>query len=110
MNSLETRTAIDSERGAFDSHETRILSAAFEKAWAFVEFDPELGVLEASTRRSELARCLMALLKVGETDPTTLANSAIKTLRKRRENGSSESFTFKVNGHGAGRQPEAAPR
>lgn len=43
MNSLETRTAIDSERGAFDSHETRILSAAFEKAWAFVEFDPELG-------------------------------------------------------------------
>ena len=54
---------------------------AFEKAWAFVEFDPMLGVLR--NRRAELARCLMALLKRGETNPTWLANSAIRMLHQR---------------------------
>ena len=58
---------------------------AFEKAWAFVEFDPMLGVLEASEKQSQLARCLMALLKQGETDPTPLANSGIKMLRRNRQ-------------------------
>jgi hypothetical protein len=82
MTSVETATPLDLDRGFFDSAETEILSAAFEKAWAFVEFDPMLGVLEASKRQSELARCLMALLKLGETKPTSLANSAIRVLHQ----------------------------
>jgi hypothetical protein len=60
---------------------------AFQKAWAFVEFDPMLGVWEVSVKRSQLARCLMTLFKLGETDPTSLANSAIKMLRRNRQSG-----------------------
>jgi hypothetical protein len=72
-------------RDFFDSAETEILSMAFEKAWAFVEFDLMLGVLDASERQSRLARCLMTLLKQGETDSISLANSAIKALRRNRQ-------------------------
>jgi hypothetical protein len=84
---MRTTTPLDLGQGFFDSRETELLSMAFEKAWAFVEFDPMLGVLEASEKQSQLARCLMALLKLGETDPTSLANSAIKTLRRNRQSG-----------------------
>jgi hypothetical protein len=73
---------LEMERSVFDSAEIRVLSSAFEKAWAYVEFDPTLGVLAASERQSELARCLMAILKFGETNPTSLANSSIKLLRR----------------------------
>jgi hypothetical protein len=82
MTTLESAIALDLDRGFFDSVETDILSIAFEKAWAFVEFDPMLGVLEVANRRAELARCLMALLKLGETNPTWLANSAIRALHE----------------------------
>jgi hypothetical protein len=75
---MTTTTPLDLNQGFFDSTETEILSMAFQKAWAFVEFDPMLGGLEASAKRSQLARCLMTLFKLGETDPTSLANSAIK--------------------------------
>jgi hypothetical protein len=75
-------TPLQMERSVFDSAEIRILSSAFEKAWAYVEFDPMLGILDASERQAELARCLMAILKFGETDPTGLANSAIALLRR----------------------------
>jgi hypothetical protein len=84
---MTTTTPLDLSQGFFDSAETEILSMAFEKAWAFVEFDPMLGGLEASVKRSQLARCLMTLFKLGETDPTSLANSAIKMLRRNRQNG-----------------------
>ena len=83
MTTLESAVPLDLDRGLFDSVETDILSIAFEKAWAFVEFDPMLGVLEVANRRAELARCLMALLKLGETNPTWLANSAIRALHQR---------------------------
>jgi hypothetical protein len=79
---FETTTPLDSSGNFFDSAETDILSAAFEKAWAFVEFDRMLEVLKTSERRGQLARCLMALLKLGKTDPTLLANSAIRILRR----------------------------
>jgi hypothetical protein len=79
---FEVVTPLEMERSVFDSAETRILSAAFEKAWAYVEFDPVLGILDASERQSELARCLMAILKFGESDPTSLANSGISLLRR----------------------------
>lgn len=76
MTFFKTTTPLDLDGNFFDSAETEILSMAFEKAWAFVEFDPMLGVLEAPERQSQLACCLMALLKLGETDPTSLANAA----------------------------------
>jgi hypothetical protein len=75
-------TPLELERSVFDSAETRLLSSAFERAWAYVEFDPALGILDAAERQSELARCLMAILKFGETDPTSLANSGIALLRR----------------------------
>ena len=70
------------ERSVFDSSETEILSAAFAKAWAYVEFDPTLGMLDACERQSELARCLMAILKLGDSSPTSIANSAIALMRR----------------------------
>jgi hypothetical protein len=85
MTSFKATKPITLGRDFFDSAETRLLSMAFAKAWAFVEFDPMLEVLDPSERQSRLARCLMILLKQGETDPTPLANSAIKMLRRNRQ-------------------------
>jgi hypothetical protein len=82
MTSLENVTFLEIDHNVFESDETRILSAAFGKAWAYVEFDPLLATLNVSDRQSELARCLMALLKLGETEPVSLANSAIRKLRQ----------------------------
>jgi hypothetical protein len=79
---LDAVTPLELERSVFDSDETGILSVAFEKAWAYVEFDPTLGVLEAWERQSELARCLMTLLKLGDDNPVSLANSGIALLHK----------------------------
>jgi len=78
----EAVSSLELERSVFDSSETEILSAAFAKAWAYVEFDPTLGMLETDERQSELARCLMAILKLGDCNPTSIANSAIALMRK----------------------------
>jgi hypothetical protein len=78
----EAVTPLELERSVFDADETQILSTAFEKAWAYVQFDPMLGVLGTWERQSELARCLMALLKLGDDNPVSLANSGIALLRK----------------------------
>jgi len=78
----EAVSSLELERSVFDSSETEILSAAFAKAWAYVEFDPTLGMLDACERQSELARCLMAILKLGDSNPTSIANSAIALMRK----------------------------
>jgi hypothetical protein len=78
----EAVSSLELERSVFDSSEIEILSAAFTKAWAYVEFDPTLAVLEAGERQSELARCLMTILKLGDCNPTSIANSAIALMRK----------------------------
>ena len=78
----EAVSSLELERSVFDSSETEILSAAFTKAWAYVEFDPTLGMLDACERQSELARCLMAILKLGDCNPTSIANSAIALMRR----------------------------
>jgi hypothetical protein len=83
---IDTVTPLELQRSIFDSEETRILSAAFEKAWAYVQFDPALGALEEWERQSELARCLMTLLKLGNDDSVTLANSGIALLHKIHKN------------------------
>ena len=82
VTSIEPVTALELERSVFDSAETRILSTAFERAWAYVEFDPMLGILDVADRQAELARALMAILKIGETNPTSLANFSIALLRR----------------------------
>jgi len=78
----EAVSSLELERSIFDSAETEILSAAFAKAWTYVEFDPSLGMLEAWERQSELARSLMAILKLGDSNPISIANSAIVLMRK----------------------------
>jgi hypothetical protein len=78
----EAVSLLELERSVFDSAETEILSRAFAKAWTYVEFDPTLGMLEVWERQAELARCLMAVLKLGDSNPTSIANSAIALLRK----------------------------
>jgi hypothetical protein len=78
----EAVSSLELERSVFDSSETEILSAAFAKAWAYVAFDHTLGLLDAADRQSELARCLMAILKLGDCNPTSIANSAIALMRK----------------------------
>ena len=78
----EAVSSLELERSVFDSSETDILSLAFAKAWAYVEFDPTLGMLDAGERQSELARYLMAILKLGDSNPTSIANSAIALMRK----------------------------
>jgi hypothetical protein len=98
---VDTVTPIELERSVFDSKETRILSSAFEKAWAYVQFDPALGALEASERQSELARCLMTLLKLGQDDPLTLANSAIALLHKIHKNTLNRSRIISRRTYGA---------
>jgi hypothetical protein len=82
VTALDTVTSLELERSVFDSDEARILSVAFEKAWTYVQFDSLLGVLEAWERQSELARCLMVLLKPGDNNPVSLANSGIALLHK----------------------------
>jgi hypothetical protein len=93
MTSARTMRDLDLDRSVFDSKDTRILSAAFERAWVFVESDPNLEVLAPSQRQSELARCLMTLEKLGETNPTSLANAGIALLRARTQRRHSKSFT-----------------
>lgn len=78
----EAVSSLELERSVFDSSETEILSAAFARAWAYVEFDSTLGMLDACERQSELARCLMTILKLGDNNPTSIANSAIALMRK----------------------------
>jgi hypothetical protein len=78
----KTVTSLELGRDVFDSAETRVLSAAFAKAWTYVQFDPALAPLDDQARQSELARALMACLKVGDSqNATELANSAIALLR-----------------------------
>ncbi|MBO0715848.1 MAG: hypothetical protein J2P55_00735 [Rhizobiales bacterium] len=78
----EAVSSLELERSVFDSSETEILSAAFARAWAYVELDPTLGMLDACELQSELARCLMTILKLGDNNPTSIANSAIALMRK----------------------------
>jgi hypothetical protein len=73
-----TTTPLDLGRDFFDSAETEIFKHGIRES---------LGIrrirLDAwSGRQSQLVGCLMTLLKLGETDPRSLADSPIKTLRR----------------------------
>lgn len=47
----EAVTPLELERSVFDADETQILSSAFERAWAYVQFDPMLGVFVGAAIR-----------------------------------------------------------
>ncbi len=47
--------------------------------------DPVLKLLEMSRRQAELPRCLMTLEKLGEINPTSLANAGIAMLGAKHE-------------------------
>jgi hypothetical protein len=66
---------------AFDDAEIDLLSAAFQKAWPFVEFDFALEPLDARERQSALAASLMHLAKRHDWEVLPLANAAIFKLR-----------------------------
>jgi hypothetical protein len=102
----EAVSSLELERSVFDSAETEILSAAFAKAWTYVEFDPSLGMLEAYERQSELARSLMAILKLGDSNPTSIANSAIALMRKNQSRMRQQAI---VRSLAAGLSPGVAP-
>jgi hypothetical protein len=50
MTAPESTIPPDLNHDYFDSVEIGVLSIAFEKAWAFVEFDPMLGQVELTKR------------------------------------------------------------
>jgi hypothetical protein len=102
----EAVSSLELERSVFDSAETEILSAAFAKAWTYVEFDPSLGMLEAWERQSELARSLMAILKLGDSNPTSIANSAIALMRKNQSRIRQQAI---VRSLAVGLSPRVAP-
>jgi hypothetical protein len=85
LEASETVSSVELYRNVFDSGETDILSDAFGKAWGFVEVDPLLGILNVEERQSDLARCLMTLLKLGDNNPVSLANSGISLVRKNHQ-------------------------
>src|SRR5215831_1317286 len=102
----EAVSPLELERSIFDSSETEILSAAFAKAWSYVEFDPTLGMLEAWERQSELARSLMAILKLGDSNPISIANSAIVLMRKNQSRIRQQAI---VRSLAVGLSPRVAP-
>ena len=102
----EAVSSLELERSIFDSAETEILSAAFAKAWTYVEFDPSLGMLEAWERQSELARSLMAILKLGDSNPISIANSAIALMRKNQSRIRQQAI---VRSLAVGLSPRVAP-
>lgn len=102
----EAVSSLELERSIFDSAETEILSAAFAKAWTYVEFDPSLGMLEAWERQSELARSLMAILKLGDSNPISIANSAIVLMRKNQSRIRQQAI---VRSLAVGLSPRVAP-
>jgi hypothetical protein len=69
---------------SFAPEEIQLLSAALDRAWAFVEKSGEFGMDAPEHCRSSLAIHVMAIARTGERDPLRLANSAIQRYRQQR--------------------------
>jgi hypothetical protein len=67
-----------------DRETADLVSAAFEKSWAFVTTDPKLADDDLERMRLQLARHLQSLVRNGERDLWRLANGAIGELRRDR--------------------------
>jgi hypothetical protein len=69
---------------SFEPEEIQVLSAAFERAWTFIEKSGGLEMDAPEFCRSCLATHVMAIAQAGEKDPTRLANGAIERYRQQR--------------------------
>ena len=67
-----------------DPKTSELVSAAFDKSWAFVKTDPELAHGDPQEMRTRLAQSLTRLAQDGERDMWRLANAAIGQLRRER--------------------------
>ena len=68
---------------SFEPQEIQVLSAAFERAWDFIEKSGDAG-LDMHEPRSSLARHVMAVARAGEKNPLRLTNAAIHRYRQQR--------------------------
>lgn len=67
---------------SFEPEEIQVLSAAFERAWTFIEKSGDLEMDAPEYYRSCLATHVMAIARTGEKDPSRLANGAIRRYRQ----------------------------
>jgi hypothetical protein len=67
-----------------DRETAELVSAAFEKSWAFVATDPKLADDDMEAMRARLSRHLRSLAENGERNLWRLANGAIGELRRDR--------------------------
>ena len=67
---------------SFEPEEIKVLSAAFERAWIFIEKSGGLEMDAPEYCRSCLATHIMAIARTGEKDPLRLANGAIHRYRQ----------------------------
>jgi hypothetical protein len=81
---------------SFEPDEIRALSAAFERAWDFIEKSGDVGI-DAHDCRSSLARHVMAIARMGEKDPLQLTNRAIERYRQQRVQQFAAAFRKRVD-------------
>jgi len=77
-------------RNEFDPSEIKILTEAFDVAWAFVAASPPSMFPEPALSREILALKIMALARAGEIDKLKLANFALGELRQTSQRRLSE--------------------
>ena len=77
-------------RSEFDPSETKILTDAFDVAWAYVAASPPSIFPEPVLAREVLALKIMALARAGEMDKLKLANFALGELRQMSQRRLSE--------------------
>src|SRR3954469_10217495 len=92
-------------RNEFDPSETKILTDAFDVAWAYVAASPPTMFPEPALAREVLALKIMALARAGEIDRLKLANFALGELRQMSQRRLSEIRVQTDAWH----HPEAAP-
>jgi N-acetylglucosamine kinase-like BadF-type ATPase len=67
---------------AFNPEQIKLMQAAFEAAWQFVQADTVLDLVSLPERQAALAQAVAALAAEGETEALRLANEAIGQVRK----------------------------
>lgn len=67
---------------SFAPDEIQALSAAFERAWTIIEKSGDFGLHAPEYCRSNVARHIMDIARMGERDPLRLADGAIQRYRQ----------------------------
>jgi hypothetical protein len=68
---------------SFQPDEVQVLSAAFERAWGFIETSGDVG-MDVPWCRSCLAAHVMEIARTGDMNPLRLTNEAIARYRQQR--------------------------